>query len=920
MRSKLSKPFVSILAVFSFLTANSQDRITGTVKDTLARTGVASAAVVLIRAQDSIIENFARTNPDGKFEINGVPQGAHILIVSLSGYADFFTQLSTTASAGSKDLGVLVLSPRSTLMEEVIVRQRVIAVRMRGDTTEYVADSFKVQPNASVEDLLKQLPGLSVDRNGNITAYGEQVKKVLVDGEEFFGDDPTLVTHALRADMVKKVQVYDRQKDLLSDSGDPLSKEKTINLQLKEESKHGNFGKVYGGMGSSGFFENQAMFNEFKERMKFSAYGLASNTGVVGLGGQDMDKYGIKESMSMSVQNDLNTWSGNYEGKGIPQMITGGLHYNNTFHGKHFININYKASSLNLKGLSSSLSEVTLPSSRNFLTSSEDFTDKNNRHDGSVRYKTDIDSLTTFEAIVEGYVSDKTVNNHYGIITKNETDLLNSGTRSLLNSNHEGLVYARPGLERRMKKRGRVLLLNAQFTHDNNRSDGFINSVVNYTQPSGSIDSTQVNNFNRISSAVFNQMKYQAKYIEPVFGRTTLSISYDLTREKNKSGMQTLNRDASGGYSIVDTNFSRVYDFKRTGHEAGMYINYNSKKIIYTLGGALHLQQFNQADKVNGTSLNRNFKNLNLKGEFVYLFSLQRKINMYYTGAAVAPLVFQVQPLISNADPLNIYLGNALLRPAYAHTIGIGYNYYETATQRYLFTNVNFSAEKNHITTAIAVDSGGRNSYMYVNVNGYARSWGYLGVGKPFGKNTNAGFNFSFQYERNPGLINKQLNKLTSGSYDFELYANTIKQKHYSTGIRMKSARFTNQSSLDFVSAYNSHFWIHEISPMVEVYLPGHLIVHSDAVYYLRKTAVTFQKNLNSLIWNAWIGKALVDNALMLKLSCHDILDQNTGFSNFTYNNFITQTNYSTIGRYLMFSVNWDFNKTMAGSAKKQQP
>ncbi len=142
-------------------------------------------------------------------------------------------------------MGIISIILKAKLLKEVIVHNTAGAIRIKGDTTEFAADSFKVQPNATVEDLLKKLPGIQVDKNGNITAQGEKVQKVLVDGEEFFGDDPTLVTQNLRADMVDKVQLYDKKSDQAAFTGiDDGQKQKTINLKLKDNKKNGYFGKA----------------------------------------------------------------------------------------------------------------------------------------------------------------------------------------------------------------------------------------------------------------------------------------------------------------------------------------------------------------------------------------------------------------------------------------------------------------------------------------------------------------------------------------------------------------------------------------------------------------------------------------------------------------------------------------------------
>src|SRR5262249_23392773 len=211
-----------------------------------------------LRPTDSILVSHTRTNATGHFQLT-VPPGRYIILVTYPRYADFVDTLNVKDS-GAITLPTIGMTLKSKLLETVVVSGNKGAVRIKGDTTEFNADSFKTQAGANVEDLLKKLPGIQVDKNGKITAQGEAVKKVLVDGEEFFGDDPTLVTQNLRADMVDKVQVYDKKSDQAAFTGiDDGQREKTINLKLKNDKKMGYFGRVTGDMGTDGYYDEQLM-------------------------------------------------------------------------------------------------------------------------------------------------------------------------------------------------------------------------------------------------------------------------------------------------------------------------------------------------------------------------------------------------------------------------------------------------------------------------------------------------------------------------------------------------------------------------------------------------------------------------------------------------------------------------------------
>ena len=220
---------------------SQQTSIKGLVSDTSEHISLPQSSIVILQQKDSFLISFTRADTKGAFAFSHLPAGSIILKISYPGYADYVTEFEMKDSSET-NLGTIPMTLKSKLLQEVVVHGNMAAIRMKGDTLEFKADSFKLQQGATVEELLKKLPGIQVDKNGQITAQGETVKKVLVDGEEFFGDDPTLVTQNLRADMVDKVQVFDKKSDQAAFTGiDDGEKNKTINLQLKEDKKKGYF-------------------------------------------------------------------------------------------------------------------------------------------------------------------------------------------------------------------------------------------------------------------------------------------------------------------------------------------------------------------------------------------------------------------------------------------------------------------------------------------------------------------------------------------------------------------------------------------------------------------------------------------------------------------------------------------------------
>jgi Carboxypeptidase regulatory-like domain len=249
-------------------------QVSGKIADTAEKKNLANSSILLLRKSDSILVSHTRSNAAGDFRLTKLPGGHYLLLVTYPDYADYVDTLDVD-SAANVNIATIGMVLKSALLQAVVVNGSKGGMRIKGDTTEFTADSFHVHQGANVEDLLKRLPGIQVDRNGQITAEGQVVKKVLVDGEEFFGDDPTLVTQNFRADMVDKVQVYDKKSDQAIFTGiDDGVRDKTINLKLKDSKKNGYFGRVTASAGTDGYYDEELMANYFKKKEKLAGYGF----------------------------------------------------------------------------------------------------------------------------------------------------------------------------------------------------------------------------------------------------------------------------------------------------------------------------------------------------------------------------------------------------------------------------------------------------------------------------------------------------------------------------------------------------------------------------------------------------------------------------------------------------------------------
>ncbi|MEO5983883.1 MAG: carboxypeptidase-like regulatory domain-containing protein, partial [Ferruginibacter sp.] len=357
----MMKSFLTLVVFLCFsLSAISQkSQISGIVKDTSAKLVVMNAVVAMLSKGDSMLVSFSRTNEKGEFNLRPIDAGDYIIMITHPLFGDYVDGIR--ANPGENALPDIAVTPKIKLLEAVILKSG-SPIRIKGDTTIYTADSFNVSANANVEELLKKLPGIQVDKSGEITAMGQTVEKVLVDGEEFFGDDPGMAVKNLRADAVKEVQVFDKKSEQSEFTGiDDGQTKKTINLKLKEDKKKGYFGKIgfAGGLQDSidSRYNNNFMLSAFKGRRKVAAFLLNGNTGQDGLSWQDNEKFGGESDNFTMVFDEDGISMTSFRGggsdeelyvntqNGFIKNINAGLHYSNKWNDKNTVSLSPKFNS-----------------------------------------------------------------------------------------------------------------------------------------------------------------------------------------------------------------------------------------------------------------------------------------------------------------------------------------------------------------------------------------------------------------------------------------------------------------------------------------------------------------------------------------------------------------------------------------------
>lgn len=925
------------LCSFSLFAQNTYG-IKGSVIDSASvNAKLGNTTVCVLNAKDSTLVKFTRTLENGSFNISDLHKGKFILMVTYPDYADYVEVFSLDSLKREKNFGRLNMSLKSRLLHEIMVKGTKAAIKIKGDTTEFNASSFVVQPNAKVEDLLKQLPGIQVDKDGKITAQGQTVSKVLVDGEEFFGDDPTLVTKNIRADMVDKVQLYDKKSDQAAFTGiDDGVKNKTINIKLKEDKKNGYFGKVDAGIGTGGFYQGQGAFNIFKAKQKLSVYGTIANTGKTGLGWDDAAKYGGGADMTMSddggiyftsSRDDLEQYGGNYDGKGIPVARTGGAHYDTKF-GKadnQSINGNYKIGYLAVSGDNNSITQNNVPATAAFgtqpaspasvLTNNSDQTYNNSifRQKFNLIYQLKIDSLTNLKISADGTIKhSETHSNYLSSGYRNFDTLLNKSNRTI-NNNLDGRVFnASIFYNKKFIKKGRSFSWNLGEAYNDNNTAGYLYQTTEFhNYKTGVLDSTQLTDQYKTGNSVGSNLTSNITYSEPFSKTFSIIMNYGTGYNRNTSDRKSFNKGTTGIYNSLVDSLSNDYEFNQFSNQLGAAFNYRTTKTVLNFGSKATDVQFDQIDQKNNLSFKRSFLNWNPQANYQYKFSQYRSFYAGYNGNTTQPTIDQIQPVANNNDNLNITVGNPDLKPSFRNSFNMNYNSYKVLSGQSVYFSLNYSFTNNPIVNnAIINQTTGKtvseafnltsntpyNISLYSNYNQKIKSINY---GAGFSGNANVSYNYS----------NNFLNTTKSYNYTARFSVSRYAEKKFDIYFSVNPNYNISQAASVNSTINNNGFTMGGYS-FVNVYLPGKFQIGYDASYDYRAKTVSFDDDFSKLIINANISKKfLKDEGLKLTIAVNDLLNQNVGFNRTANGGYISQTSYTSIKRYCLFSISYDFSK-----------
>jgi outer membrane receptor protein involved in Fe transport len=897
----IKKLLATSFILISVLSFSQTIRISGNMLDTAGKQALPNAVLMSIKFKDSSLVNYTRSNQDGIFKPIKLPVDTYIVIISHPNFSDRTYLLVPSETDTAFHFKNVVLPPKSVQLNEIEIIARKEKMYYKGDTLQFTADSFKVRPNATVEDLLKKLPGIRVDAAGKITIQGKAVDQVLVDGDEFFGSDPTIATRNLNANTVETIQVYDKKNETEGASDETV---KVVNLKLKEDAKKGYFGKASGASDFQKFYENDFLMNKFKKDRKISLFALQANTPKQAFGWNDAYKYGINNNGNTSFDPETNSWSVNNNGsKGIPKTFKTGYYFNDKFGKNTKISSDYTFRQNQMVTGSETNTQFFLQDTNynNKQTLGKSTNDQG--HNFSLKISTKLDSLT--ELVVRPKVN--YTNSQYSSLqndefittegeTTRQTNITNTGNSQVLDAS---LLMK---VTRNFMKKDRQLVINYTPSYYDSKTNSGLNTEFKYFK-NQLPDSSLLQK--RVQLSHKQEESGSVTYVEPLTKKIKTELSYGLSHSLNNNTRNTLDYNGQA-YDIINALQSNDFRNTRISHRVGGKLIYEVKKYKVSLGTNYRNIYQQNVNVTQNQVLSADFSNL-LPFATVN-FRINQGSNLYisYNAQNTPPDLQQLQPVIDNSDPNRIRTGNPNLKPQYSNIFNCNYGFYKGISDINFYVGAYFTQNFNDITDKTTFDSLGRSLTIPVNVNGnyYGNTW--MGGGFPVFKkwmkidyglntsisNSNTWVNNQINSTKNYGLYpnlhfdkqNDWLEVRIGGSYNYDITRQTISIK-------------TNQN-----------YYSYSLDGNISLKLPKKFRISSDATYTNNGNRSPGY-NINYFIVNASVSKAFLKTEnLILSVDGNDILNQNISNQRVVLANKIIDTKTQVIKRYFLVRLTYKFS------------
>lgn len=914
---------ICVLLLNTFAFSQKTVSLKGKVIDEATKLPIESATVYLSSVKDSSVVDYTITNKLGKFEFNIKKINQPVFLkVSYISYREYKVELPSVIQ--NQDFGDIVLKEAENKLDEVVIKNEKPPIRIKKDTLEFNASSFKLRPDANVETLLKQLPGVEIDAEGKITVNGKEVNQILVNGKPFFDKDGKIALQNLPSDIINKVQVTDTKTKKEEISGQAASSNNaSINLTIDEAKNKGLFGKFMAGAGTEKRYESSALVNYFKAKQKVSVLASSNNINATGF---SMDE--IFDNMSGSRNNSFYTSSDGSFGlngmrfggnKGITHSNLVGINYSDEFAKDLETTASYFYAGADSRNTNKTNQLNFLPDG-NFTTNSDSDT-KEDKYSHNLNMEAEFKVDSTMSFVVNPKFSksnNKSTNNSHEESLDESNQLLNESTAFVANENDVQNFSNTLNFNKQFRRKGRNI--SGSIQNENSRSDAANLTSSNTVFYQGT-EPDDIRNQKRNTRNVKDKYSFGLEYVEPVSDSVNVSVSLDVEREGTSDSRTAFDYDAVlGTYSLEnDVLTSRTVSVRNTiWAKSGVAIRKSKLNLSIWLGQAI--TGFDNHSLYLGNAVDLNKKYILPVADVWggYNFTKTMGIWINYNYEVNYPDANQILPVKNFANPLNTYEGNANLNPNKYHRYYFSFRDYDHGTRSGYSVYMGGSIYDNQVVSSTIYDENRKRTTTYENISGTYESWLGFNWGKSMKRGAHSfkfGLGWSGGYDLTKGFTDGKtfeakvfdITPRANFTYDYgELFS--INPTYRYTLNDTKYSNYVVSSARSFV---------HKFNIQVTNYWPKNWVFGNDFGYtYNSNIADGFKKDF--YLWNTSLAYSFFNKKFTAKVKVYDLLNQNQNATRTITATTIRDEENIVLKRYAMFSLTYKIEK-FAGKEKKSE-
>jgi len=910
--------------------------ISGTFIDSKDKSSLPGVTVTIAPQNDSTGKTGSVSDVDGNYTLTVSAAGKYVFKASYIGYSNITRTIDVSDNIV---MGQVSMSPASSTLQNVTVEAKQVRGEQLGDTSQFNANAFKTNPDATTEDLLNKMPGIST-QDGTLKSNGEDVKQVLVDGKPFFGDDPTTAIKNLPAEVIDKIQVFDKLSDQAQFTGfDDGQSAKTINIITKQGKNNGQFGKIYAGYGTDNKYLAGGNVNYFKGDTRLSLIAMFNNVnqqnfatedllGVVGNSSGQTRGGGGFQRMGGGGPGGRAGRGGSGGGSDIGNFLVGqqggitttssvGLNYSDNWGKKIKVSGSYFFNSTdNVNNTTLRRQYITARDSNLVYNEVSNTDQKNRNHRANLRLEYTIDSFNSIILVPRLSIQNNSLTS---ALTGNNTlpvDVPYGNTQTNNTANNNGYNFSNNLLYRhKFAKRGRTISLNINTQFNNKTGDGSYQSHSQLPTDTSMLDQQYDLSSNGYTIAP------SINYTEPIGKKSILQANYSPSYTSNKSDKETYDRNpATGTYTDADTLLSNKYNNTYTKQRGGLAYRFNDKKTSFSLGvDAAYATLDGDQAFPQAFTLSKNYTNVLPSAMFNYRFSRTQNLRLMYRTSTDAPSISQLQNVVDISNPLLLKTGNPDLQQSYTHTLIARYGNTNPKTAHTFFAFAYASLVNNYIGNATYIPardsmvnnilvSRGSQISLPVNLDGNVNTRTFVTYGLPISFiKSNLNLNAGFTYSRTPGLINYAKNLSDNYTVNGGVTISSNISEKIDFTINYTGNYNTVNNTIQTQS--NTSYYSQNASLKVN-WLPYKGLVLNTNITYTSYAGLTDSYNQNFVLWNAAIGyKFLKDRSLEAKVYVYDILNQNRSISRNVTETYIEDSYTNVLKQYFMFNLTYTLRR-----------